>query len=188
VGSQSPSSDVEASSKEITPLQRKKRLVRSYRSAVGGPPLSGQHAPKKVARPQPDPKAVASTALGGSGGGRSTTSIKEATADNKDAEAVAAKEAMTVRKAAEAAAVKKATKEAAAKEEGEAAAVKKTVEDVFAKEAAEAAARKKDTEEVAARADIEKASDSTPAPGSGTKRAATLTSGSNPPTKRYHDT
>jgi hypothetical protein len=60
-------------------------------------------ATKKVARPQPDPKAVASMALGGFGSGRSTTSIKEATtmaaatADNKDAEVVAAKEAMTVR-------------------------------------------------------------------------------------------
>jgi hypothetical protein len=42
VRSQSPSSDVEVSSEEIVPLQRKKRLIHSDGSVVGGPPLSGQ--------------------------------------------------------------------------------------------------------------------------------------------------
>jgi hypothetical protein len=38
-------------------------------------------------------------------------------------------------------------------------------------------------EEAVARSDAQKASDSMPVPGADTKRAATSTSGSNPPTK-----
>jgi hypothetical protein len=51
VGSRSASSDAEVSSEEIAPLERKRRLVHSDGSMVGGPPLSGQQAPKKTAAP-----------------------------------------------------------------------------------------------------------------------------------------
>jgi hypothetical protein len=174
VSSWSASSDVEASPEEIAPLERKRRLVHSDGSAVGGPPLSGQQAPKKAAAPQPDPKVAVLMVLGSGGG--SGTSVMEAAAAataavvKKAVEATATKETAAAKKATEAATVKKAAKEAVAKEK-----------------AAEAVVVEKAAEEAAARADAEKASDSTPATGAGTKRTATPTSNSSPTPKQCHD-
>jgi hypothetical protein len=140
VSSRSASSGVEASPKEIAPLERKRRLVHSDGSAVGGPPLSGQQALKKAAAPQPDPKAVVLMVLGSGGG--SGTSVMEAAAAatavvvKKVVEATATKETAAAKKATEAATVKKAAKEAVAMEAAEATAVKKAAKEAAAREAA----------------------------------------------------
>jgi hypothetical protein len=51
VGSWSSSSDAKTLSKEIVPLERKRRLVCSDGSTVNKLPLSGQQAPKKATAP-----------------------------------------------------------------------------------------------------------------------------------------
>jgi hypothetical protein len=152
VGSRSPSSDAEVSSEEVTPLQRKKRLVHSDGSTIGGTSLSGHQAPKKAAAPQPDPKAVASMVPGGSGGGGSTTTVKEAAtaavfaAAKKAVEAATTKEVTVAKKATKVVVVKKSAEEANAKVVAEVAAVKKVTEEAVAREAAGASVAKKATE------------------------------------------
>jgi hypothetical protein len=74
-------SDTKVSADDDCPLQRRKRFYCSDRSTVGRPPLLGQQAPDPATASQTDPKAVASMTMcpGGSGGGGSITSVKEAT-------------------------------------------------------------------------------------------------------------
>jgi hypothetical protein len=99
VGSQSPPRGGGAPSTSTAPRE-KRRLLHS-----DGPPLSGQHAPRKATAPQPDPKAAATTVSSGSDGGGSAATVKEvaaaATAAAKQAaEAMAAEEAVTAPAAA----------------------------------------------------------------------------------------
>jgi hypothetical protein len=106
VGSQSPPRDAAGSSASTAPPERKRRLFCSDGSIVGGLPQTGQRAPKMATAPQPDKKVTTTTMSSGIDDGGSTTTVKEAAVvvaamAKKALEAVAAKEAATVKTAEE---------------------------------------------------------------------------------------
>jgi hypothetical protein len=209
-GSRSSSSNIEALSEEIVPLERKRRLVRGDGFAVGGPSLSGQQTPKKAATLQPDPKAAVMMVSSRSNGGRSVVTVKEATAvamAKKAASTSVAKEVVAAKHAAEAKAAEEAT---AAKAAEEATMVKATEEAMAAKAAKEVEATMAVEEAMAAKAPDEATAvtwtDSSSGEGPGVmqtearrapdvmldlkvvgKRTATMTgsSGSSRPRKRF---
>jgi hypothetical protein len=165
-------------------------LFRSDGSTVGGPPLLGQQAPNSATASQPNPKVAASvvTMPGGSGGDGSTTPVKEAAdatsavAAKKAADATDAKEAVAKKTTADVTTVNKFIDDADARVVAEdssikAATIEKAAKESATREAANMEATKKAAEESSG-------SGSSPAPGVGSKRAAT--SGcSTPPSKQF---